>query len=269
MATNIPFAQLSDIPEGLRDHAVEKDGTYTVSVEFAGVVKEFRNNNVEISKERDGLKTVLSKYEQATGVTMEALDEGKLDDFVSTFSQLKETKQRVDDGKLVEETSLEEASASRVAEVHTGYRAQLADSAKERDAHKARADAAEKRANSMVLENAVRIAAGDADVGMLENAVQMILPQAHSIFRVGEKGDITPKDADGTVIYGGDGMSPMSIKEWLLKQRETNDFLFKGAKGSGSSGSNSTDSGKVSFEQMQKQGIRPEERMRMARAGKA
>ena len=268
MATTIPFAQLSDIPEGLREHAVEKDGTYTVSVEFAGRVKEFRDNNVEVSKERDNLKSVVSKYESATGVTLETLEEGKLDDFVAAYTTLKETKQRVDDGKLVEETSLEEASASRVSEVHNSYRSQLADSAKERDAHKSRADAAEKRANSMVLENAVRIAAGDVDVGMLENAVQMILPQAHGIFRVDDKGGITPKDADGTVIYGGDGMSPMSIKEWLLKQRETNDFLFKGATGGGAQGSNSSDSGKMTFDQMQKANIRPEERMRLARAGK-
>lgn len=268
MATTIPFDQLSDIPEGLRDHAVEADGKYTVSVEFAGRVKEFRDNNVEVSKERDSLKSVISKYEQATGVNMDLLEEGKLDDFVSSFTQLKETSQRVQDGKLVEETSLEEASASRVAEVHNSYRSQLSDSAKEREAHKARADAAEKRANSMVLENAVRIAAGNADVGMLENAVQMILPQAHSIFRVDDKGGITPKDADGTVIYGQDGMSPMSIKEWLLKQRETNDFLFKGATGGGSQGSNSTDSGKMSFDQMQKANMRPELRMQMAREGK-
>ena len=269
MATTLTFPQLSDVPEGLRDHAVEADGQYTVSVEYAGRVKEFRDNNVEISKERDNLKSTLTKYEQVTGVSLEALGEGKLEDFANVLSGLKQTQQRVDDGKLVEETSLEEATASRVSEVHDSYRSQLAESAKEREAHKARADAAEKRANAMVLENAVRLAASDGDVAMLDKAVAMVLPQAHDVFRVDDKGVITPKAADGTIIYGSDGISPMSIKEWLIKQREENDFLFKGARGGGASGATSTENGKMSFVQMQKENIDPAKRMQMARQGKA
>lgn len=269
MATTLTYAQLSDVPEGLREHATETEGQYTISVEFAGRVKEFRDNNVEISKERDTLKSTVSKYEQVTGVPLDALEDGKLEDFASLLTTLKETKQRVDDGKLVEETSLEEATAGRVAEVHDSYRQQLADSAKERDAHKTRADTAEKRANAMVVENAIRLAASNPEVAMLDKAVSMVLPQAQTVFRVEDNGGIVPKSADGTIIYGHDGITPMSPVEWLLKQRDEHDFLFKGAKGGGASGGSSTESGKMSFQQMQKDNMDPAQRMMMARQGKA
>ena len=47
---------------------------------------------------------------------------------------------------------------------------------------------------------------------------------------------MVPKSADGTILYGSDGVNAMTIKEWLLKQREGQDFLFKGSKGGDAEG---------------------------------
>lgn len=233
--TTLTFDTLDMVPEGpLRDAATEgDDGKFSVKVEPAAKVTEFRDSNVALSKERDGLAATLTKYEGVTGVPLAEVE--KLEDFATLLTALRETKKNVDDGKLVENTSLEEAAAKRVTDVTKDFTAQLADSARERDAHKNRADKAENRADGMQVENAVRIAAAHPDVGMLDNAVRLVLTEAKDTFRITE-GKMVPKSPDGTILYGSDGVNAMTVKEWLLKQREGQDFLFKGSKGGNADG---------------------------------
>jgi len=116
----------------------------------------------------------------------------------------------------------------------------------------------------MMVENAVRLAASDPDVAMIDKAVTMVLPSALGTFKVGDDGKLTPKHNDGTVIYGSDGVTPKSIKEWLMEQREENDFLFQGSKGGGASGSSDSSTGRLSAAQLAD--MKPAERMKYARA---
>jgi len=235
MTTTLTYDTLDMVPEGpLRDAATEgDDNKFSVKVELADKVTEFRDSNIELSKERDNFAGLITKYESVTGVQMAEVD--KLEDFAAVLTSLRETKKNVDDGKLVENTSLEEAAAKRVTDVTKDFTAQLADSAREREAHKARADKAEQRADGMQVENAVRIAASHPDVGMMDNAVRLVLSEAKETFRISE-GKMVPKSADGTILYGSDGVNAMTVKEWLLKQREGQEFLFKGSKGGDAEG---------------------------------
>lgn len=263
MAT-ITYPTLAEVPEDLRDTAKEgEDGTYSVSVVSSERIKEFRDNNIAVTKERDALQAALAQYEDVTGVPLPDLNEGKLSDFAKTLEALRETKKKVEDGALVENTSLEEAAAARVTEVTNNMKEQLAQMAKDRDAHKSAREAAEQRANAMMVENAVRLAASDPDVGMFDKAVTMVLPAALKTFRVEDSGKITPKHSDGTVIYGSDGVTPKTVKEWLLEQREENDFLFKGTKGGGASGNSDSTPGRLSAADLAK--MKPQERMKYAR----
>lgn len=262
MAT-ITYENLADVPEDLRDTAKEVEGKYVVNVVPQAKVTEFREKNISVVKERDALKEALAQYESVTGVTLPDLEEGKLSEFAKTLEMLRETKRKVDDGALVENTSLEEAAAARVSEVTNSFKAQLAQMAKERDAHKAKAEQAQQRANAIMVENAVRLAASDPDVAMIDKAVAMILPQALNTFRVDEDGKILPKSPDGTIIYGPDGVSPKTIKEWLLEQREENSFLFKNSKGGGASGSGETATGRINAEELAK--MSPAARIQYAR----
>lgn len=265
MAT-IVYEILSDVPEDLRDHATEVDGKYSVKVSPQAQIKEFRDNNIKLSTERDELSTAVAQYEQVTGVAIPDLHEGKLGDFAKQLEALRETKQRVDDGKLIEETSLEEAAAARVTTATDAFKTQLHQMAQERDAHKERAAAADKRADAMQVENAIRLAASDPDIAMYDKAVTLMLPNVLSVFKVEDSGKLVPKSSDGTIIYGHDGVTPMTMKEYLLKERETNDYLFKGAKGGGGTGSSDTTGHRLSPEEVMK--IAPAERIRLARAGK-
>lgn len=260
----ITYESLSEVPEDLRESAKEEDGKYTVSVVSSEKIKEFRDNNIAVTKERDALQGAIAQYEDVTGVPLPDLEEGKLSDFATALEALRDTKKKVDDGKLVEETSLEEAAAARVTEVTNNMKDQLAQMAKDRDAHKTSAQRERERADAMMVENAVRLAASDPDVAMIDKAVSMVLPSALKTFKVDEGGKLTPKHSDGTIIYGSDGVTAKSIKEWLMEQREENDFLFKGSKGGGASGSSDTSTGRLSAAELAN--MKPQERMKYARA---
>jgi len=264
MPAKLTYTTLAEVPEGIREFAKEgDDGQYVVVVDGADKVKEFRDKNIEVVKERDSLTAALTQYEQVTGVPLPDLETGKLSDFASALESLRDTKKRVDDGTLVENTSLEEAAANRVTEATQTMKAQLAEMAKDRDAHKNARVEAERRAESMQVENAVRLVASDPDVGMHDKAVNFILPHALQTFKV-EGANVTAKAADGTVIYGSDGVTPLTIKEWLIKQRDDSDFLFKGAKGGGASGNGDTAAGgRLTQAELDK--MKPQQRMQYAR----
>lgn len=263
MAT-ISYASLSEVPEDLRDAAKEAEGgKYVVTVVDAGKIKEFRDNNIALSKERDALTAAIAQYENVTGVQLPDLEQGKLSDFAKALESLRDVKKKVDDGKLVEDTSLEEAAAARVTEVTNSFKTQLAEMAKDRDAHRDARVAAEARANAMMVENAIRLVASDPDVAMIDKAVQMILPDALKTFRVEDDGKIIPKSKDGTIIYGHDGVTPKSMKEWLLEQREERDFLFKGSKGGGASGNTDNAPGRLTATELAK--MKPADRIKYAR----
>jgi hypothetical protein len=260
MAT-LTYNSLSEVPETLRDAAKEDNGKYVVKVLPADKVTEFRENNVKLSQQRDELVGKLSRYEQVTGIPVEEAPT-KLSEFAKMLETLRETKKRVDDGALVENMSLEEAAAQRVTEVTNSFKGQMAEIARDRDTWKDRATQGENRANQMQVENNVRLAASDPDVAMLDKAVALVLPQAFRVFRV-EDGKIVPKTSDGTIIYGTDGVTPMSIKEWLLKQRDDNEFLFKGSRGGGASGADKQNSGRLSAAELAK--MNPAQRINYAR----
>jgi hypothetical protein len=240
------YENLSSVPEDLREDAEESTGgKYIVKVSATKKITQFRDNNVKLSQERDTQAQQLTQYEQVTGVTAEELATGKLTTFAKVLEGLRDVDKKVKDGVLVATTSLDEAAAARVTEVTNSWKLQLADSAKDREAHKSRADAAEARANQMQVENSVRLAASDPAVAMLDKAVNLLLPAAMRVFKVDESGKLVPKTADGTTIYGSDGVREMTVKEWLLKQRDENDFLFKGSKGGGANGGSAKESGRL------------------------
>lgn len=263
MATLI-YNTLSEVPDTIRDFAKEgEDGKYSVKVAAADKITEFRESNVKLSQERDSLLGQVTEYEQVTGVSLEELSKGKLKDFAKALDGLRDTKAKVEAGSLVENTSLEEAAAARVTEVTSSFKLQIAEQAKEKDAWREKAQKAEASANQMRVENSVRLAASDPDVAMLDKAVGLVLPDAFRVFRVADNGKLVPKTADGTVIYGADGVTEMSVKEWLLKQRDDNDFLFKGSKGGGASGSDQKTSGRLSTAELSS--MTPQQRMNYAR----
>lgn len=257
----VNYESLADVPDDLKEYAKEVEGKVQVKVAPAERIVDFRERNIALQKEKDEVAAKLGRYEIATGVNVPEIE--KLDDFVKVLESLRETESRVKAGKLVEDTSLEEALQARMSETHSSYRTQLAELAKDRDAHKTQAQKAKESLDRVRIENAIRLVAGDQEVGMLEGAVKHILPEAYSVFRIEENGKIVPKQPDGTILYGSDGVSPMSIKEWLQKEREHNEYLFKGARGGGASGGDPKLGGRITAAELER--MTPSQRIAWAR----
>lgn len=226
MAT-ITFESLDAVPEALRDYAEEKEGKFAVAVAPETKLKQFRENNISLSQERDQMVQRLQMYQTVIGDDFETFNE--------ELSQLRQLRQKVDDKDLIEASSLQEAIARRTEQMKADFSGQIEALAKDRDTHKARADEIDAKYRNSIIERAITDAVLHPESGARPEALSDVLARAKNIFRVGSDGQIRPYEGD-TVIYGGDGTSPMTPIEWLKEVRKQAPYLFKDSTGGGATG---------------------------------
>jgi len=88
---------------------------------------------------------------------------------------------------------------------------------------------AESSLSSLLVNDAVNreaIAAGVRDTALMD-----VLTRANKVFKVVD-GKATPFDGDD-IIYGKDGTTPLTVKDWLAGQAASAPHLFKESKGGG------------------------------------
>lgn len=198
--------KLEDVAEASRGLYVQRDGKFYLDVD--GVVPkervdEFRNNNIELQKQLDKYKNI---------------DPTK-------YAELKQIQQEIEEGKLIKEGKLEEVVNLRVGNMKTTYEGQL------NDANTALANA-NRQLETLMIDNVVRAEATKA--GVVATAVDDVILRAKTTYVI-EKGVPVPK-ANGEVVYGKDGKTPMPISEWMTGLRGTAGHLFQGSTGSGAGG---------------------------------
>lgn len=226
---DITFDTAEAIPEGLRDVAKEANGKFVVNVVAASKLDEFRTNNINISKERDTFKAV------ADAIKPLLTENETVEQFIARFGGLREIEQQVKDGKLTAKGDIDAEVQRRVAEMKTGFERTNADQAKAlADAIKDR-DAATLRWRQSIVERHVTEAVVADGSGALPSALPDILNRAANVFYVGDDGKLTAKDGEA-IMYGADGTSPMTPKEWLAKLKEVAPHFFKASSGGGASG---------------------------------
>lgn len=225
----ISFESLDVVPEGLRGFAKndETTGKVTVNVVPEARLSEFRDKNIELSKQTEDLTAKLTVYGSIVGEDPDA--------FKNDIEDMRSVRQRVKDGELREGRQIEEAIAKRTEEMRKGYQDQLAAEAREKNAWKQRAETENGRYKEQVVVSAVRDAAMDPDLGILASAVEDITERAKRVFRVSDDGRLTAYNGDA-VIYGGDGTSSVTPKEWVAKLKEPYGYYFKGSHGGGAGG---------------------------------
>lgn len=219
------------VPAALKDIAKEKDGKWVANVVPKAELDDFRNRNVEISRERDGLTSLVGRL-----TTDLAFDPADPDAFVSEIGELRTIKQQVEDGKLVKDTSLAQALESKTAEMKRTYDGQLNGLQNENKSLKGENEKLKIDLNTTKIDNAVTSAINNPKSGALAEATPQILREAREVFTIDENGQLIAKDPTGNVIYGGDGATPMTPMEWLTKQQEVTPFFFKSAQGGGGGG---------------------------------
>ena len=226
----IRFDSLDQVPEGLQDIAksVEgEDSAVTVDVVAKGKLDEFRDNNIELSKERDQMIAKMEQMESLIGDDPEA--------FKAELDELRQMKERVEAGELKESRALEEAVGKRTEEMRKSFEERQQTVTKELAAWKQKYEALQDSYKKEKVKNELRAAAVDHKedpnpVGLHPQAVDDVIQRGLKVFSVGDDGKITASDGEAT-IYGADGVTPMTPREWMHKLREEAPYFFEKTSG--------------------------------------
>lgn len=254
---DIFFSSEDEAPEGLRETLVkdEASGKFKINVVPNAKLAEFRENNTNLLKERDTLKAQVESVLPLVGEDPEA--------FKSELTQLRATAQQVADGKLKGSDVVQKEVEARVKSMEDSYQSQLQELGTKLAASQEFGQEMSGRYSSSVRDREITNAVLDAESGANPTALPDILSRASSIFQVAKDGSLVPRNGD-TVIYGADGATPMSPKEWLGQLLEKAPYLGKSSAGGGAAGGE----GKAKFGGMSEKdfnALTPQRRMALHR----
>ncbi len=218
MALKYEIDSLDAVPEALREHySAGEDGKFRLAAE--GVVPknkldEFRTNNINLLRERDTLKEQLTSVE-------EKYKDIDLDEYVKLKqSKGKGAKKGTDEEEI--EALLEERTKAMKQKLE-GELQTLRQTLSAKDA----------KLSTVLIDNTIQSAALTA--GVTETAIDDVIRRGREIFRL--KGDaVVPMQGEHT-IYGDDGITPLTVKEWITNLAGSAPHLFKQSQGGGASNS--------------------------------
>lgn len=252
----ITFKTLDEVPEDLRGDAKTVDGAFVVNVVSSKKLSEFRDNNVKAMKERDEWKGRFEKIAPVIG--------DDVDKFLQEIPELRKTAQLVADGKLKGSDAIEAAIQARIANVQETFKATEKDLQNKITAHSTAEAQWKGRYERAVLDQQITNAVIAQDSVANPSALPDILARAAQMFTVQENGTVIAK-RDGEVVYGGDGVTPMTPKEWLTKLVAEAPYLGKSSAGGGAHGGNGGAAASYGMSEADFAKLPPQERIRLAR----
>ena len=194
MPLKFRFKSKDEIPTDHLPFYAERDGNWMLDVD--GVVEkskldEFRTNNLTLIKERDELKQ-----------RFEGIDPDEV-------RKLAEEKRKLEEAQQIKAGEVEKVIETRIKTVKGDYEKQLSAATTERDALNARLVAIQ-------IDQGI---VGVATVrGLRPTAIPDITARARGVFRL-VNGVPTAFEADGqTVRAGKDGVTPLTLDEWVDAQ---------------------------------------------------
>ena len=193
----------------------EREGAWVLDVDGAvekSKLDEFRNTNVSLIKERDDLK---KRYE---GIDPDAV------------KALADEKRQLEEAQQLKSGEVEKVVENRIKGVKADLEKQIATLTTERDAMTG-------RLTSIQIDQGVLTVATKR--GLRPTAIPDITARARSIFRL-VNGVPTAFEPDGkTLRYGKDGLTPMTLEEWVDAQVSEAPHLFESNAGGGAAGNGS------------------------------
>lgn len=256
---DIIFPALDQLPEELRPFAKEVEGGSGVVINLVPneKLKEFRENNIAVSKERDALaafkaqvSSVFPEFEPTTVQT--------------ELEELRRTAQLVKDGTLKESKDIETVVSDRTKSMKEKYeeaQARLTTSAKQAET---RAQHLETKLKQQAIKQAVVQAALDEKAGVHPHAINDIVNRAYGVFHVEGDGErIVPKVGDA-VLYGSDGTTAMTVQEWIASLKDSSAHLFKQSVGGGGTGQQQSFGGFGKVSQTEFDKMTPDQRLALA-----
>ena len=209
MALKFKFKTKDEIPADYLSLYAEREGAWVLDVDGAvekAKLDEFRNNNVALAKERDDLK---KRYE--------GIDPDEV-------RKLADEKRRLEEAQQLEAGEAEKVVEARVKALKGDFDKQLSAATSERDALNARLVAIQ------IDQGVITVA---SKRGLRASAMPDITARARGVFRL-VNGVPTAFEADGqTVRAGKDGVTPMTLDEWVDAQVSEAPHLFESNAGGG------------------------------------
>lgn len=204
------------------------DGKYYLAVEGAvdkSKVDEFRANNVNLMKQLESLKHI---------------DPAKYNELLALDKKNQEK-------KLIDSGEIDKIVEGRINEMKSTYETDIK---KLSDQY----SIAQRQLESLLIDNSVKDAAMKS--GVQPTAMEDIILRAKNTFKI-KDGSAVPLDNQGNVIYGKDGLTPMSVMDWTASLKKQAPHLFLESQGGGAKGStkSSTDMSKMSSTSKIAQGL--------------
>ena len=227
MALKFKFKTKDEIPAEHLPHYAERDGAWVLDVDGAvekSKLDEFRNSNVSLIKERDDLK---KRYEGIDPDAVKALadEQRQLEE-----ENLLNGSPHPNPLPSAEREKIEKVVENRIKGVKADLEKQIATLSGERDALTG-------RLTSIQIDQGVLTVATKR--GLRPTAIPDITARARSIFRL-VNGVPTAFEADGKALrYGKDGLTPMTLEEWVDAQVSEAPHLFESNAGGGAAGNGS------------------------------
>lgn len=217
----LPFIvdSIESIEESQRALYVEADGKFRLDIDGYEDPKGLKS---ALQSERDAAKTAkqeLNQFKQQ----FDGLD-------IESIKQFATKAKQDETAKLIAEGKIDQVLAQKTDLMRQDFESKLSDAT-------SRAQTLEGK----VLNGFIAVAA--AQSGVQPEAIDLVNMLAQSQFKLDANGDPVAVNAQGEVINGKDGKTPLSITDWLASLRESKPLLWGAPQGSGAQGSKG--SGKV------------------------
>jgi hypothetical protein len=212
MALKFKYKDVKEIPAGDERHYVERDGAWVLDAE--GLVEkakldEFRTSNLALIKERDELKQ-----------RFDGIDPDEV-------RKLGDEKRRLEEEHQIKLGEVEKVVENRVKNLRDEWEKKAATLNSEKDALTS-------RLTTIQIDQGVTTVATKR--GLRPTAIPDITARARLVFKL-VNGVPRAFEVDGkTVRYGKDGVTPMTLEEWVDAQTSDAPHLFESNAGGGAAG---------------------------------
>ena len=212
MALKFKFKSREEIPAEHAGLYVERDGAFVLDAEGAtdkAKADEMRNHNVELRKQIEDLNA------RFAGVDPEE------------FRKLADEKRQLEEQNQLKAGEVDKVVENRIKTLKADLEKQLSTVTTERDSLTSRLTAIQ-------IDQGVLTAATKR--GLRPTAIPDITARARIVFKL-VNGAPRAFEADGTTVrYGKDGVTPMTLEEWVDAQVADAPHLFESNAGGGAAG---------------------------------
>jgi hypothetical protein len=232
MALKFKFKSKDEVPAEHLSLYTERDGAWVLDVEGAvekAKLDEFRNNNLALSKERDELKQRFDGIDPDEARALlgdkQKAEEEKL--LRGNGTPDTSAAEKAEKDKAAERERIEKVIEGRVKGIKADLEKQVGTLTAERDALNGRLTAIQ------IDQGVITVA---TKRGLRPTAIADITARARTVFKL-VNGAPAAFEADGkSVRYGKDGLTAMTLEEWVDTQVSEAPHLFESNAGGGAAG---------------------------------